>query len=138
MREYPAHAWPYVLSSLRDLATANAYFDPMARFVEELAASPYAAALYPQLSMHTLYLSQQPTVSNYTERLGVTWKDGKFVVCYQGGPSAPVWEKRDSNGMRALRRLFEHLRWFTEYRESPPDAAIQRDAAPDEGEDRSV
>src|SRR5689334_9787637 len=106
MTEYPAHSWPYVVSAFRGFAEANPHFAPMAAFVERLAASPYAARLYPQQSMHTLHLSQQPQVSRDAERLWVEWEDGEFVVRYQGGPTASVWTERSSDGMAALGRLF--------------------------------
>jgi len=124
MTGYPAHSWASVLSAFRDLAAANAYFAPMCAFVQQLADSPYVTGLYPQKSMHTLRLSQHREVSNEAERLSVDFEDGAFVVRYQGGPTAAVWTKRHADGMLALERLFEHLRWFTEYRDPRSRPAI--------------
>src|SRR4051794_17964688 len=102
MTEYPAHTWPSVLASFRSLAGANAHFAPMRDFVERLATSRYGPALYPQQSMHTLRLSQLPTVSAEAEQLSISYEDREFVVRYQGGPTAPVWTKRHADGMIAL------------------------------------
>jgi hypothetical protein len=124
MTEYPAHTWPSVVDFFRSLAAANEQFAPMHRFVDELAHSPYAAGLYPQQSMHTLRLSQQPMISDQAERLSIDYEDGAFVVRYRGGPTAPVWTTRDANGIRALKRLFKHLRWFIEYSTSSSRPAI--------------
>jgi|GEM_PF-5141822 len=121
--EYPAHSWPYVVSAFRGLAEANAHFAPMAAFVERLATSAYAAGLHPMKSMFGLRLSQHPLVSFEAEYLWVEWEDGEFVVRYQGRLGAPVWTKRDPDGMAALERLFEHLRWFTEYHGVAPRGA---------------
>jgi hypothetical protein len=124
MTGYPAHSWSYVVGAFRDFAAANAYFAPMRAFVQQLADSPYAASLYPQQSMHTLRLSQYREVSNEAERLSVDLEGGEFVVRYQGGPTAAVWTKRHADGMVALERLFEHLRWFTEYQDAGSRPAI--------------
>jgi hypothetical protein len=123
MNASPAHSWRYVLTTFQDRAAANPWFVPMRDFVERLAGSPCANSLYPLLSMHTVHLSQHPEVSWDTERLTIDWEDDAFVVQYQGGPTAPVWTKRHPHGMVALERLFEHLRWFIEYRVAGSRAA---------------
>lgn len=124
MREHPAHTWASVREFFRQLAAENDHFAPMHEFVEQLAASRYASALYPLQSMHTLGLSQHPSVSVDAERLSVEFEDGQFLVRYQGGPTAAVWTKRHPEGMVALERLFEHLRWFNKYNEPASRSAI--------------
>jgi hypothetical protein len=123
MRADPAHSWSDVVTTFRDRAAVNPWFMPMRDFVERLAGSRYAGSLYPLLSMHTVHLSQHPEVSRDAERLTVDWEDDAFVVRYRGEPAAPVWTKRHPDGMAALERLFEHLRWFVEYRAADPHAA---------------
>ena len=124
MTGYPAHSWSYVVDSFRELAADAPRFVPMRELVERLAASGYAAALYPQQSMQTLRLSQHAELSSHVERLSVEHDGAQFVVRYQGGPTAPVWTKHHPDGMIALERAFEHLRWFTEYRERDARPAI--------------
>ena len=123
MNADPARSWLDIVTTFQDRAAANPWFVPMRDFVERLAGSPYADSLYPLLSMHTVHLSQHPEVSWDAERLTVDWEDDAFVVRYQGGPTAPVWTKRHPDGMVALERLFEHLRWFIEYRVAGSRAA---------------
>lgn len=118
MSEQPAylhHGWPSVLDSFRQLAEANPNFEPMAHFVERLAASRSAGALYPLQPMHTLVLSLHERVHAYQDRVSVTYEEGEFVVRYQGGPMAPVWTKRSPEGIAALERFFGQMRWFTEW-----------------------
>src|SRR4051812_47046407 len=79
MTEYPAHSWASVVGFFGDIAEANTVFAPMRDFVERLASSRYATGLYPQQSMHTLRLSQSPTVSQEVARLSVDHEDGEFV-----------------------------------------------------------
>ncbi|MFL5563201.1 MAG: hypothetical protein ACJ79K_17175 [Gemmatimonadaceae bacterium] len=115
MTDYPAQSWSSVKQGFRELASPDIDFAPMRDFVEQLAGSRYAGGLYPQKSMHTLRLRQVPQISDDRERLSVDWEENAFVVRYRGDRTAPVWTKRHTDGMIALERLFEHLRWFSEY-----------------------
>ena len=133
MLEHRTHTWEYVLGSLRKLAAANAYFEPMRDAMAQLAASPYAAGLYPVLSMHTVRLYQNEHYSAFDEELRLDFEDAEFVLRHRSGSTpvpqfakskvAGVWVKRGPQAMPLLERAFHHLRWFNEYSVRPDDEA---------------
>ena len=130
MTSYPTHTWAYVVEFFCQLAEQNTAFAPMRGAVEQLAAAPYAAGLYPVQSMHTLCLYQHDRAGPEDEQLRLDFEGGEFVVRYRAGgtpdprfrlrPTAGVWTKRGSDPMALLDRALDHLRWFVEYRAPGP------------------
>ena len=126
MIEYLTQAWPDVVSFYDRLVDEASDFAPMAEFVRQLAASPYAAGLHPVTSMRTLRLFQHDHVAGTDEEVRVDFEDGVFVVRHRAGatpdphfalrPPPGVWTKRGADGFALLERAFHHLRWFVEYR----------------------
>jgi hypothetical protein len=121
----PARTWIDVVTTVQGYAREDPHWAPMRDFIERLAFSRYAGALYPGLSHVRLHLSQHPEISWSSERLTVEWEDQAFVVRYMGDLTAPVWTKRHPDGMVALERLFEHLGWFVEYQRHTPGQPLQ-------------
>jgi hypothetical protein len=107
MTSYPTHTWAYVVEFFRQLAEQNTAFAPMRGDVEQLAVSPFAAALYPVQSMHTLCLYQHDRAGPEDEQLRFEFEGGEFMVRYRAGstpdprfrlrPTAGVWTKRGSD-----------------------------------------
>jgi hypothetical protein len=130
MTSYPTHTWAYVVEFFRQLAEQNTAFAPMRGDVEQLAVSPFAAALYPVQSMHTLCLYQHDRAGPEDEQLRFEFEGGEFMVRYRAGstpdprfrlrPTAGVWTKRGSDPMALLDRACHHPRWFVEDRAPEP------------------
>ena len=122
---FPTHSWPQVVDSYRWLADVPE-LALLATAVPAIAATRYAAALYPVASMHTLFLYQHDRAGPEDERLALTCEGGELVLRYHPGrlpnriaalrvPEAP-WTKRGSDAVVLLERALHHLRWFVEYR----------------------
>jgi hypothetical protein len=99
---------------------------PLANAVPQIAASRYAAALYPVKSMHTLLLYQDGGAGPEAERTVLECQGGELVLRYEAGrlpdgavalcvPPTP-WTKRGPDALTPLERALHHLRWFVEYR----------------------
>jgi hypothetical protein len=99
--------------------------------VEQLATSPFAAGLYPVLSMHTVRLYQHDHAGPEDEEVRLDFEGGAFVVRHRTGatpdprftlqPTPGVWTKRGPDAIVLLERAFHHLRWFVEYHAPGPD-----------------
>jgi len=124
MTRYPTQTWPAVVAAFAGLADVPA-LAPLARAVEQIAVSRYAAALFPVKSMHTLLLYQHPTAGPEDERLVLAHEDGELVLRFERGQLAappaslrttvPEWETRGLDALTLLGRAADQLRWFVEY-----------------------
>lgn len=125
MTRYPTHSWSQVVDAFRWLADVPE-LAPLARAVPAIAATRYAADLYPVASMHTPYLYQHDPAGAEDERLALSCDRGELVLQYQPGrlpdrvaalrvPEVP-WTKRGTDAVMLLERALHHLRWFVEYR----------------------
>src|SRR5579871_1232813 len=104
MTEYSTQTWPAVVAAFHELGSAALVFRPLARAVEQLAASPFAPGLYPVKSMHTLQLYQRHRYNLGDERVQLGFDDGQFVVRHLPhgtpdpdlvlAPRAGVWTKK--------------------------------------------
>ena len=125
---YRAHSWPLVVETFRRLSRDVPQFAPFGEAVAELAASRYAAGLFPVASMFTLLLYQHERWGPHDDHLRLEWDGQQFVVKYLSGAmpdprfaqrlTAGVWTKRGPAALPLLERAFHHLRWFVEYREA--------------------
>jgi len=125
MARHATHSWRWVVDAFAELADVPS-LAPLAAAVAQIAASPYAAGLYPVKSMHTLALYQHDRAGSEDERLVLTCDGSELVLRYRPGQwpertaalpaPEPEWEKRGSDALDLLERAFHHLRWFVEYR----------------------
>ena len=126
MTRYATHSWPYVVSFFENFGRTYPEFAPLGPAVAQVAASRYAAGLYPVQSHHTLLLYQHDHAGPEDEQVRLDWEDGEFVVRYLNGrvrdpriaivPPKGIWTKRGPEAMPLLERAFHHLGWFVEYR----------------------
>ena len=119
-------SWESVASGFRGIADANPGFARMAHMAEQLAASPYAAGLFPVQSMHTIRLYQhdrysasddaiQIDIDFDTEELVVRYRAWRFSESYTLPELERSWTKRTRDGFAAVERCIQHLHWFVEY-----------------------
>lgn len=126
MAQDRTHSWEWVVSSFRSAADENPVFAPLADLAERLAASPYAAGLFPVKSMHSLRIYQHDTYSASDDAIHIDFDfdAAEFVVQYRSlrfsnSYTTPDrekrWTKRTRDGFAAVERCLHHLRWFVEY-----------------------
>ena len=120
MAGYPHHTWPQTVRLFDEIAAEQPRLALMRAFVGQVAASKYAAGLNPLTSHATLLLSPNDTLLTGYDEVKIDLEDGEFVVRYHGSPTSATWTTRDTNGMAALERFLQHIRWFVEYNRAPP------------------
>lgn len=137
MTRYPTHSWDYVVPMFHQFAAEVPALALLGPAVARVAASRYAAGLYPVQSMHTLLLYQHDRAGNEDEQLRLDCEDGELVVRYRCGatpdprfalvPPAGVWTKRGDDVIALLERAFHHLGWLVEYRTAAATSPETRD-----------
>jgi hypothetical protein len=110
-------SWKGILTVFDDMATGNAFFEPMRTLAHELANSRYAAALHPWASMHDLCISQtEPKYPNDFPHLRISLRspsEMEFRYIDSGDPQRQ-WHRTESPA-RAIERLeifYDQLNWF--------------------------
>jgi hypothetical protein len=124
-----ARDWPSVVAFYQRGAVHGPAIAAMARLVEQIAASPLAAALHPSTSHYLLRLFASNPFHHMDDQIHIEHDGEAFEVRYRGAPKAqphsvtPItshWSKRGPDGMALLRRCLHHLAWVVE--EHPTNA----------------
>jgi hypothetical protein len=88
---------------------------PMAKLVEEIAASTYAQGLYGATSMFTLCISQHQEFEYDRNVLRIDFVKGYFIFTYKESPFASKdWDKEceQNDGFKTFEHVIGCLKWF--------------------------
>jgi hypothetical protein len=116
--EIKSRTWDVIVEQYRHLASVHPSFEPMHRFVSQVAASEYSTGIFPSMSMHTLLISQTSEFDRNHEMLEINFNstDQTFRFEYWEHPVRTIkrWSKEcaANEGFAAFERFLQLKRWF--------------------------
>lgn len=107
--------WNEIAESYHRLVEYGWDIEPLLRFVEQIAASPYSQGVYATTSMASLCIAQTPRFEMDQNMLRVDYEQERFIFSYRESPYiSKAWNKECSKdeGFSTFEHTMRRLKWF--------------------------